>query len=304
VGGDKNSPFLDTLRRLLRDRWKRLAKHTRRVLASDAAEPVHNLRITTRRLQELVVLAGAARGYPAIAPTLKTLRRVRRACSQVRNADVLLGHLASRLHRKGGEAELWSPLAEDLGAQRAKAQSKMRKALGKLDVADAHGRWQRTLRRSPRANADTEARVRSELQGHLRQRHEQFLAARDAALAQGSGTPEIHALRIAGKRLRYALEALDDLNGDAVKPALAKLQRFQAALGQWHDLEMMAELIITHCGRKKFIRRQPADALKLLQTLQRLRATQARRAAGALGVAERLEALEDVFSETEGAAQG
>ena len=60
MGDNNSSPLLATLRHLLRDRWKRLARHNKRVLASETAEPVHNLRVTTRRLLELTLLAADA----------------------------------------------------------------------------------------------------------------------------------------------------------------------------------------------------------------------------------------------------
>lgn len=323
--GDKGSPAIATsLQRLLKDRWKRLMRHLKRVQSSEAAEPVHNLRIFTRRLQELVLLAATIPRCPSANATCKVLRQVRRACGDVRNADVLLGLLAARAHRGRAEAALWAPLIEQLKGERTAAQLRMRRALDGLGVDALHRRWQKSLRRWPGEDPALEMPLRSRLADHLKQRHAEFLEARAAVLAAGldvspragsgsrtswtsapgagSGTPipglveEIHALRLAGKRLRYALEAAGDLGDKAAAPALRRLRAIQAALGHWHDLEMLIDLIVAHVGRKKFLRRYPAEALRLLQHVQRFHATKDKRAAEALALTAAMESIEHVLA--------
>ena len=49
---------------------------------------------------------------------------------------------------------------------------------------------------------------------------------------------ELHAMRIAAKRLRYTLEALAPLYGEEVKPVMQTLRNAQEALGDIHDCDV------------------------------------------------------------------
>jgi CYTH domain-containing protein len=77
------------------------------------------------------------------------------------------------------------------------------------------------------------------------------LKAQVAAIAASSDSREIHDARIAGKRLRYLLEAF---RGDSkqVANAIRELRKLQDALGDHHDLDVLAasirNLIEDHAG--------------------------------------------------------
>ena len=54
---------------------------------------------------------------------------------------------------------------------------------------------------------------------------------------------QLHALRIAAKRLRYAIEIRDP---EGAAPWLKRLRLIQRQLGDWHDLQAAGELIATN----------------------------------------------------------
>jgi CHAD domain-containing protein len=64
----------------------------------------------------------------------------------------------------------------------------------------------------------------------------------------------IHAVRIAGKRLRYLIEVMQALRVAGSDPALDWLRRLQQDLGEWHDLEVMEQTMIGMVARPKFLR--------------------------------------------------
>jgi CHAD domain-containing protein len=49
---------------------------------------------------------------------------------------------------------------------------------------------------------------------------------------------ELHAMRISAKRLRYSIEAFEDLYKDPIKPFISEVKRLQDALGLVHDLDV------------------------------------------------------------------
>lgn len=65
-----------------------------------------------------------------------------------------------------------------------------------------------------------------------------ILLSHGEALADPDRVREHHAMRIAGKRLRYALEAWGDLYGGAFEDGIATLKRLQDLLGELHDCDV------------------------------------------------------------------
>jgi hypothetical protein len=62
------------------------------------------------------------------------------------------------------------------------------------------------------------------------------------ALEEGSAPEELHAMRIAAKRLRYALEMFD-LCFPGLKGSLRELTGIQEDLGSIHDLDVLTDLL-------------------------------------------------------------
>jgi CHAD domain-containing protein len=50
-------------------------------------------------------------------------------------------------------------------------------------------------------------------------------------------------MRISAKRLRYTLEAFEDLYGDQIKPFLSAVKQIQEILGNVHDLDVWIAMI-------------------------------------------------------------
>lgn len=165
------------------------------------AEMIHQLRIWTRRS------AAALRLFEEIVPRTggkamkKRLRKLRAAAGQVRDCDVLLERL------REGESDPPRTIVKALKARRREARQglcamqkqllrrhklerEMEKLVGQLDWPKRH-----SSRKSPPFDAWCRAQL-----GPL---GELFFSLAESDLAKDT---ELHELRIAGKRLRYALE--------------------------------------------------------------------------------------------------
>ena len=106
-----------------------------------------------------------------------------------------------------------------------------------------------TIKKPPQAH-------RPELRGLLAESLLNAWETLDERVAQSKKAPSvktIHAVRNAGKKLRYLIEVMRTLRVTGSDPALAWLRQLQKHLGDWHDLEVMEQTMIEMVARPKFL---------------------------------------------------
>lgn len=194
---------------------------------------VHRARVATRRLRE--ALARAERQGLDAAADRRALRRLGRALGPVREMDVVRLVLAQSAGRFGWPTVAVARVDAHCARRRDTGRRNLDEVLERLDLPAVIGRLREvvdTIDRLPRdAAADTaqEARVRER--------------ARDLARAiRGAGTVyaagPLHEIRIAAKKLRYALELDGSTGAGAMTPdAVGQLKRLQTLLGRIHDVQ-------------------------------------------------------------------
>lgn len=224
---------------------KRLIRFTRvlRGLENGSGEALHRTRVASRRLRELLPvlqLDGDAAGRLA-----KRLRRVTQHLGSVRELDVLL-LLVDELHESGryDEAALSrvsGAIAQERAAAREKLLSRLpmgelRRLSKKLEKTADKLREEEPGRRADRASRwAIEARV-----GH---RAEAVAKAVDAAGNVYLGD-RVHAVRIALKKFRYAVELESEISDDqGWRRDLALLKRVQGLLGRLHDRQVLIDFV-------------------------------------------------------------
>lgn len=206
-------------------------------LAEGAPDAVHDARVATRRLRELLPLLDVP---PERSDQLRRdLRAATRRLGRVRELDVLL-ELVSRMSRA---LELQSTacdrLAELARAERAReldhaSAPRLRDALRQL--AESMRMVQRDL--AATASARDEAGWRRAISARVEDR-----ARTAAARLNDAGTayvPErLHALRVSIKKLRYAIELAAEAADAPPSRDLRELVRAQDELGRLHDFEIL-----------------------------------------------------------------
>jgi CHAD domain-containing protein len=85
--------------------------------------------------------------------------------------------------------------------------------------------------------------------------------------------PSIHAARICAKRLRYLLEVVNQFDIPGSSDALAWLTKIQDNLGDWHDMEVLEEIIIEMIAKPEFLRDQLPLAMAAGKLILRNRST-------------------------------
>jgi CHAD domain-containing protein len=190
--------------------------------------------------------------------TRRVLRKPFQAAGELRDLQVAIRMLRRRAERYPASAALHCALQ----GRRARERERVREALGRKRarrltglVAELAGRLQEAA-----GQPASSARILGALAGTLQAMRRDFLAA-PLSSAQGR---ELHELRIALKRLRYALELLaplfDPVVGGGAAGLASGLQRLQAELGEITDLSMLVARV--RAWRLKHPKRgRPLDAL-------------------------------------------
>ena len=217
----------------------RAAALTGVLTAALAGEPeaVHQARVASRRLRE-VLPALAVHDERAWHALRKDVRRVTRAFGAVREFDVATGHFDETAATTEMSAAARSTTRRALQVQRAAALRKARATLTRARLLRLQARLDGL---SAATTADTGA-VKAAMAARVVRR-----ARSVRKTVAGTGAvympARLHAVRIAVKRLRYALEAGRDARGARATSQLTQLRAIQDLLGRAHDLHVLAERV-------------------------------------------------------------
>lgn len=221
--------------RLLRTyatRFSRLSRIVRRRVEDD---PVHDLRVLTRRIRSAIWVArhlAPSCDFRLLRSALSRVGRVlgRRRLLDVARADAAeFGLDGSRLDRR-----------------RAREGAALAQELNEVNRAAMGAGLRQVARILPRA---TEERLAGALESHRRRLMTTATRAR-------RGPAQLHDLRIEAKKTRYLLEALAR-KGDF-------LRELQRRIGRAHDLEILQQLFKRHEAASRQEARARAAAYRIL----------------------------------------
>ncbi len=227
------------LKRPLERRVRALLRHLRPT-AEGAVEPLHQCRVATRRLRELLPLCDAELGARSAARARKRVGDLGGALGAVRELDVALG-LVDELERTGrAQPAAAGRLRQRVREERERQRERMRvrlKPAGLRKVARDVAEVLKAI--GMRDATDAWALVLAE---RLSERAERLS---DAVAEAGPMyvSERVHEVRIAVKKLRYALELASETGEADTADAVARLKKMQDSLGRLHDIEILQELL-------------------------------------------------------------
>jgi len=261
-----DSPVLDPerLRKAIQKQMAAFFSQEPAVLAGTDPEAVHDMRVASRRLQEIlkvVVPDGGGR-----RKLFRQIRRVRRMQADVRDLDVMAESLRKLRRRSSARArcEGLDLLISTLIRRRERALALLRTSLTGARLSRLENRLYLTTEAALTPPLDGGA-VISAVTASTRQREQEFQLA--AAQARKSGSvDDLHAARIAGKRIRYILEVANALRIGSPRPRIRELKSIQRGLGDWHDIEVLEEVLIRFCCSRKRAR-EHTEAVRSLYDL-------------------------------------
>jgi len=235
-----------------------------KALVTDETTVVHNIRVASRRLQQVLQLLLPKAKSSGIKKLFRTLRKVRRAFGPCRNLDVNLELVRARIETTTASTrQAWERVHLWLEEKRALAIEAGRAELRQHELVGFIERLQPLL---DDAKDDQEGLAR------LADRTKEALSDWRAAFETARADPvveRIHAFRIAGKRLRYRTELLGEVGHASVKPIISALKSLQDDLGLWHDHAVLRDHVAEFIGRPGFMAAEPGMCRALLLEMER-----------------------------------
>ncbi len=224
----------------LADRLRRQARVlVREARRADACkvEGIHQARVASRRLREMLAIASAAADGNARS-LARDAKRIGRVLGPLREIDV-----SSEVWREPHFEVPWPPtlltrLDRVAELERARLVPQMRSTLQRLAGAGLRERTDSlasSLQSAPAERAIEAALVRS-----VRTRSRSLERVLDEAGTVYAPEP-LHQVRIAAKQFRYALELARDLSKLGLTGPLRRLKTQQDLLGRLHDLQVVQD---------------------------------------------------------------
>ncbi|MCM3871445.1 MAG: CHAD domain-containing protein [Pyrinomonadaceae bacterium] len=219
-------------------------------------EGVHDMRVASRRLRSALRDFAPHLRKTKMAAATKDLKEIADKLGVVRDLDVAI--IALEKFQKGATPEISSGLQRIIDDQKAKLDPARKELVQALDyqrlsqlkrnflqaVEDAIVPQAATTPTSgspARPGPSYKVYARETLLKRLRE-----LEALSPSLFEPQKTEPLHAMRIAAKRLRYAMELFAACWGDQLDVFSNHVARMQSALGELHDCDLWIE----HFGKR------------------------------------------------------
>jgi CHAD domain-containing protein len=197
---------------------------------------VHQARVASRRLREALPVLRRSVDSEVLGRVRRQVRRMTRALGPVRELDVALGHLDELGAKRIVSARALSRVRQEIARERIKCRRELLAAItpGKIDkLRQRLGH----VTKGPEAQP-ADAVLEADQQVVRR-------AGKLAAAIERAGSlylpDRLHAVRIAAKKLRYALEVERELKRSRATARIMQLKRLQDLLGRMHDFEIVID---------------------------------------------------------------
>ncbi len=239
-------PMAEAGRKVLRFHFARMLASEEGTRQGTDIEALHNMRVATRRMRAAFDVFRPWYRPRVVRPFIKGLRATGRALGDVRDLDVFMAKAQTYL-KTLPEAERGGlePLLEAWQARREQARARMLAYLDGEAYARFVERFYAFLENEAaglrKESPDRPARVREAAPVLIYERLAHVLAYEP--LLEQASIEQLHALRIAFKRLRYTLEFFREVLGPQAAAALKDIKAMQDHLGDLNDADVACDLL-------------------------------------------------------------
>jgi CHAD domain-containing protein len=244
-------------------------------------EGVHSMRVASRRLRSALRDFMPYLRKRSLAPVLKQLRNIANALGEVRDQDVAIAALEKMVaHAPVELSSGLKPFIETKKQVREQAREELKAILEATELKQLESEFIAGVDEATATRAGSPAITFLTMsQEIILERLKEF-----EALSNGLLNPfeieTLHEMRIAAKRLRYAIELFQQCWGRSISGYAKRIARIQTALGDLHDCDVWIEGLGKHIinARKHKQQDQLAALMWLLSHLVKLRTKHVRQA--------------------------
>jgi CHAD domain-containing protein len=255
-----------------------------RVLLSEKADTIHDTRVYSRRLQQVMRVFFSQPHNGKARKLVRTLRNSRRSLGPCRNLDVTIAIIQKKIRAAKEETvrNAWRQVRQNLEEKRSRELVRARRELDQFDLMTFIKRSRDLLDLGDRASDPEQSLQKTIKQGLI-----DWSDALDNAM-RDPGQDSFHAFRIAGKRLRYALELLATMGDYSSAAKVKALKKLQDQIGDWHDRQVLLQLVADFLSQPDFLAAHPDLARALLAEMDSEHQHNAEAIASVLKSAERI----------------
>jgi CHAD domain-containing protein len=244
-----DDPMAEAARKILRRQFELMLRHEPGTRVGEDIEELHDMRVATRRMRAALRVFG---DYVDRKPVIKGLRATGRALGAVRDLDVFWEQTQDYIDTlPPTQQDGLTPLRQAWEQKHRKARAELLRYLDSDEYARFKTRFERFVAPregiiGPRLNRKGEAvpyRARHVAPLVI---HRRFVAvqAYDEWVTQPHAPPAwLHRLRIAAKRLRYALEFFEEILPPEAPELIDELKKLQDHLGALQDAAVATGLL-------------------------------------------------------------
>ena len=229
-------------------------------------ERLHRARVATRRLREaLPVVTSGERGRKLE----REMRGLTRALGPVRELDVALLTLDELEASGAAPSSAIGRLRQIIRTERQRLHAAMSEQVARVDVERLRKRAQKAVRTSKaaRRRKPDPKRLADALERSSRRAERLRIAIENAASMYLAD--RLHQVRIAVKKLRYAMELVRELSASRATARIRTLKDMQDLLGRMNDLEVLIGRVRRVQGSSKATNlRLSSDLDRLVRTLE------------------------------------
>jgi CHAD domain-containing protein len=250
-----------------RKRLGKFASLVPKALVSEAPDTIHDVRVSSRRLQQVLQVAFPKPRANSNRKLIRSVRKIRRALGDCRDLDVTIDLIADKLEHANSEVvrSAWAQVQAHLAERRKTEAARCRGQLGRCDIMAFVTRTQALLHTVKLTQA-TDQSLKDGVERAFADWQDAFAVAQESRDVDAT-----HAFRIAGKRLRYRAELLADLGSSSCKSLVKSLKLLQDDLGQWRDRHILLRFVAEFIGRPEFLVDQPETSRILLTEMEKER---------------------------------
>ena len=233
-------------------RFDEVASFGGAVLVEWNTNAVHDMRVALRRLRSAFRDLSQMIDSKSIRRINSELKKVAATLGDVRDLDVAILALEELFAETKDDAIKTGihDLSDELKNERENAHARAQKTLNSISIEDLRNRFLQQIESEVRQQELFRPAELTEVgRGVIESRLDDLCSLGDSIYMPFDGT-RLHELRIAAKRLRYAIELFASAWPDQINGFAKEISKFQEYLGEVHDCGLWIEKLSKRLAKK------------------------------------------------------